>query len=225
MRTSGCNFTCSGWGVKTTLPDGTEVTGCDSPHSVFPQIYRQPGQSTMLEPAELLSRIPEYPKNVCLTGGEPLLQWKRIRPTITDLLSRGQDVEVFTNGSIAAPYHHYNVFPNNEGVITYVMDHKLESSGEGGKFHRQNFWLLGRDDSIKFVIGTHDDFLEAWETIKEFEGPFTGTWLMGVVWQKLEPTELIEWILRHKLNVRLNLQTQSMMNMDELERTAFAKHA
>jgi len=226
LRTAGCNLTCSGWGVVTELPNGETVTGCDSPHSVFPQIFNQPGNSSLLTADELLEKIPYYPQNICLTGGEPLLQLTRLRPVIRELLERGQDIEVFTNGTQVTPGDEFLLdMPRSSppGVISYVMDYKLESSGEGGKFKTQNFRLLNPRDSIKFVIGTRGDYFEAREVVRDYHTVFEGTFFMGVVWQKLDPQELISWMLEDRLEVRLNLQTQSLLGVDESERTAFAK--
>lgn len=220
LRTAGCNFRCEGWGVKTTLPDGTEVTGCDSPHSVFPQIFNLPGNSQFLTVDELVAKIPEFPVNICLTGGEPLLQKGTLEPVVEELTEKGHLVEVFTNGSRLA--RDQNTIWASEQV-TYVMDYKLNSSGEGGKFDRENFNRLSEFDMVKFVIGTREDFDEAVEVIRSIEAP-EFWWSMGVVFQKLDPRELIGWILELKLpNLQLNLQTQSLMGMDESERTQYGK--
>lgn len=241
LRLAGCNLQCPGWGVETTLPNGEVVTGCDSPHSVFPQIYRQPGQSALMEPEELLSKIPESPRNICLTGGEPLLQWKRVEPVVEGLLLRGQTVEVFTNGTIKVP----NFVVGGDGRTdflwkrpTFVMDYKPPSSGEFGKFKEENFSLLRPPDSVKFVIGDRNDYEVCREVVREWttedgfvydgevssDRKFPGQWWMGVVFERLDPRELIGWMLEDKLdNVRLNLQVQSLMKMDDTERTAYAK--
>lgn len=225
LRLAGCNFQCAGWGVKTTLPDGTEVTGCDSPHSVFPQIYRQEGQSKLMTWQEIVESIPEYPRNVCLTGGEPLLQWKRIEPAIRLLLHRGQSVEIFTNGSFVMPGHYG--FGTSEDAVwlspTYVMDFKPPSSGEFGKFKELNFDYLRREDAVKFVIGDKNDYEVAKSVVERYKNHTFVQWYFGVVFGKLDPRELIGWILEDKLNVKLNLQTQSLMGMDESERTAYGK--
>lgn len=218
LRTAGCNLTCPGWGVRTTLPSGKEVVGCDSPHSVFPEIFNQPGQSQLLTAEELLEKIPAYPRNICLTGGEPLLQFKRIEPVLKELIARWHKIEVFTNGTQRAVWRDSESLNYN---LTYVMDYKLPSSGEYGKFDSENFILLKSVDAIKFVIGDRFDYERARQIVQTI--PTQAELFMGVVWQKLDPTELIGWMLEDELDVRLNLQTQSLMGMDTEERTAFAK--
>jgi 7-carboxy-7-deazaguanine synthase len=231
VRTAGCNFRCPGWGVRTRLPSGEEVVGCDSPHSVFPELYNQPGGSHWLSPDQLLERVPKWPTNICLTGGEPLLQWKSLSTVVDGWLHRGHTVEIFTNGSLRAPTGRVWLAMErkpSKDKLTYVMDHKLPSSGEHGKFNPDNFEQLTVNDCVKFVIQDWNDFEVATDTIESRRKEFAGTWLMGVVWGKLDPKELISWILADgrtgRRNVRLNLQTQSMLGMDELERTAYAKH-
>ena len=217
VRTAGCTMRCSGWGVETTLPSGKVVVGCDSPHSVFPELFNQPGGSLWLSPSEVLGRVPVWPKNVCVTGGEPLLQWKTLSTVVDALLYRGQSVEIFTNGSLLAPSPMRMCSP-----MTYVMDFKLPSSGEYGKFNTANFARMAENDCIKFVVGDRNDFKVAIETIEEHGRGFKGTWLLGPVWQKLDPHELIRWILKdghsHKRRIRLSLQTQSLIGADEAER-------
>lgn len=224
LRTAGCNLRCPGWGIRTELPDGEVVVGCDSPHSVFPQIFNQPGNSQMLTVDELLKKIPEYPRNICLTGGEPLLQWSSLEPLVDQLIERGHKIEVFTNGTQRAVWRESKSYNRTYG-LTYVMDYKLPSSGEYGKFHLDNFKLLHGYDAIKFVVGDRHDYETAKRDIENCLGEvfLKPILFMGVVWQKLEPTELIAWILEDRLRVRLNLQTQSLLKMDESERTAFAK--
>lgn len=222
VRLAGCNFRCPGWGVETTLPNGKVVTGCDSPHSVFPEIFMKPGNSTYLSAEELLEKIPTYPNNVCITGGEPLLQAKPLTPVLEGLLERGQTVEVFTNGSIPiGEFRH---------ALYFVMDCKLDSSGEGRKFKFENFLYLDEQDRVKFVIGNRLDYEEA-KSIMERAKTFVESnnyalnvrFMMGVVYGVLEPTILIEWILEDKLDLDLNLQTQQLIGIDESERTDFNK--
>lgn len=219
VRTAGCNFRCAGWGVETVLPDGRLVTGCDSPHSVFPEIYKQPGNSKMVTVRELANSVPHYPRNVCITGGEPLLQAKNLWPVVNEILAAHHTVEVFTNGSLLAPWR--------ELGLTYVMDYKLQSSGEGGKFNDANFRILSPRDRIKFVIGSREDYEEA-RTIyqnKVLNQLTRARFMFGVVWKALDPRELIGWIIEEQLDIDLNLQTQSLMGMDESERTAYHKIA
>jgi 7-carboxy-7-deazaguanine synthase len=218
LRTAGCNFRCEGWGVKTVLPNGETVVGCDSPHSVFPELYKQPGGSIMVTARQLINTLPFYPKNICLTGGEPLLQARNLDIVISEILaSQGHTIEVFTNGSVLAPWRDFG--------LTYIMDYKLESSGEGGKFNDSNFRVLSPRDRIKFVIGTPQDYQEAVEVYTEkYTNKLTrARFMFGVVWGTLDPKELISWIIRDELQVDLNLQTQSMLGMDESERTAYHK--
>lgn len=222
VRTAGCSMRCEGWGVTTTLPNGKVVTGCDSPHSVFPEIYLQPGGSTFLQPEEIVDRLPEWVENICLTGGEPLLQARQLTPFVELATSRGFEVEVFTNGSVVVPE---GVWRENDS-ITYVMDYKPSWSGEGGKFRKENFSLLTERDCIKFVCKNRDDYEEACRVMGENPG-FRGKWLVGVVFGVLSPVTLISWLVKDQLpNTNLNLQTQGLMEeegtgetFDEAERT------
>lgn len=219
-RTAGCNFRCEGWLVQTTLPNGEVVTGCDSPHSVFPEIYKQEGGSTFLSAEEAVDRLPEWVKNICLTGGEPLLQARQLTPFVELALEKGFEFEVFTNGSMLVPSGVWR-----DEKVTYVMDFKPSWSGDGGKFREENFSLLRENDCIKFVCKNRDDYEEA-RRVMDDHPEFRGKWLVGVVFGVLEPTQLIDWMIKDQLpNTNLNLQTQGLMaqedgtSFDEAERT------
>ncbi|MHA2264890.1 MAG: 7-carboxy-7-deazaguanine synthase QueE, partial [Candidatus Thorarchaeota archaeon] len=70
VRFGGCNLRCPGWG-SGSLPDGTSVRGCDTIFAVYPE-YRSQWESVSVR--QLLERIPPEITNVCITGGEPLIQ-------------------------------------------------------------------------------------------------------------------------------------------------------
>lgn len=213
MRTSGCNFRCSGWGVETTLPNGEVVTGCDSPHSVFPEIFMRPGGSTFLTPEELFEKTPQFPENICLTGGEPLLQAKALTQWVEMVVRRGQTVEVFTNGSILVPEEEIWTSPS----VSYVMDYKPKWSGDGGKFKVENLERLRSGDCVKFVCKNYEDYREATNFI-DAHPEFTGTWLIGAVYGEMNPQTLIEWIIDDgRPRVHLNLQTQALISSEDGE--------
>lgn len=135
-------------------------------------------------------------KLVEVTGGEPLLQ----EPTgvlVSALCDEGFEVLVETNGS------------KDISVIdrraTVIMDIKTPGSGMSEKMRIENLSRLKPRDELKFVIASEDDYLWAREFVMEkgLQGPRT---LFSPAWQLVRPDELSRWILRDRLDVRLNLQ-------------------
>lgn len=195
VRFGGCNLRCPGW-------------ACDTPFAIYPKEYRHTWEP--VSPTDLAERIPEYPKNICLTGGEPLLQpIDELEELAGTLIRAGHTVEMFTNGTRPLPVLRY--------LITYVMDWKLPGSGEdtNDPIRRQNIDRLHPWDAIKFVCLDYDDYTLAKELYTEYFLPIEPIVrpqiYFGVVWSKLAEGELVEWILTDGLPVRLNVQMHNYL--------------
>jgi 7-carboxy-7-deazaguanine synthase len=124
LRTFGCNFTCSGFGmprgersveattIATQAINFTDYnklplvsTGCDSYASWMPEFKNL---SPMLTDDAIASRIVEIlPKNIwadahlVITGGEPLLGWQRAYPELlnNNKMSDLKEITFETNGT------------------------------------------------------------------------------------------------------------------------------
>jgi organic radical activating enzyme len=160
LRTFGCNFKCSGFGMPqgkqsqeveaiaariTEFKDYTELplvsTGCDSYASWDPRFK---DLSPMLESNAIVNRIMEIlpqkrweDEHLVITGGEPLLGWQRAYP---DLLShasmnRLKEITFETNGTqkLDPKFKEYLTdwaFGSDEREITFSVSAKLSCSGE-----------------------------------------------------------------------------------------------
>jgi 7-carboxy-7-deazaguanine synthase len=182
IRFGGCNFRCPGWGTGT-LPDGTVVEGCDTIFAVYPA-WRHHWKT--VTPEEVMTLVPKKVHNVCLTGGEPLIQ-KEI-DHLVDLLvgADNHHIDLFTNGSIRLPWW------AKEDFVTVVMDWKLPGSGER---YETDFAPAVEDlrpkDVIKFTIKDHLDFGYAWGLVNRFRLSTLGpTIYFSPVWGKMNATEL-----------------------------------
>jgi 7-carboxy-7-deazaguanine synthase len=73
-----------------------------------------------------------------------------------------------------------------------------------------NLWTniehLKSDDEVKFVIGSREDYEWAKQKIAEFKIADRCKVLMSVVFDKIKPAQVAEWVLVDKLNVRFQLQ-------------------
>jgi len=165
---------------------------------------------------EVLQRIAELDtKLTVITGGEPLLQADSSR-LISELLDKGHDIQVETNGA------------KDIGVIdkraSVIMDLKCPSSGESEKNLLSNIQKLKSGDEVKFVIGTKEDyewaknimrsekFPEGCSKVFSWAAP-THSKLQSASREqyKLNRKELADLILSDKLDVRFIPQLQKII--------------
>jgi len=132
-----------------------------------------------------------------ITGGEPLFQDESLL-LMKQLADQGFEVLLETGGSLPVA----NVDPR----VKIIMDLKTPSSGMLKKNLYENITCLKKEDEVKFVIGSREDYLWAKEIITNYNLNEKAEVLFSVVFGKLLPVELVNWILEDKLNVRFQLQ-------------------
>jgi 7-carboxy-7-deazaguanine synthase len=137
------------------------------------------------------------PRLVLLTGGEPLLQ--RDLPLLAErLLGEGFEVMVETSGA-----HDIGGLP--KGVIT-ILDVKTPGSGEAARNLWSNLDRLGKKDAVKFVVTSEADYRFAADVILKRSLAERTEVLLSPAWGLLDPRDLVAWMLRDRLEARLNLQ-------------------
>lgn len=87
------------------------------------------------------------------------------------------------------------------------MDIKTPESGEVSRNRWRNLEHLKPNDEIKIVINNRSDYewtkkIIAEKGIDRLNIPI----LLSPAWERLEPSELVSWILADRLPVRLQLQ-------------------
>jgi len=214
IRFGGCNLRCPGWGVKTELPGGEMVVGCDTPHAVFPELYKDDPKMTA---REIMEKVPKFPLRVTITGGEPFMQpTEELRMLLYCLIDEDHSIDIFTNGTL--PYDSYAdllALPQ----VSLCVDYKMPGSGEFGKFRNSNLDFLDSDDEIKFVIKDENDYITAKSILEKIVSTRPDlSFSIGPVWGEIEPGDIVGWILRDKLEVKLNLQTHQLIGVNEAER-------
>ncbi|MCB1137423.1 MAG: 4Fe-4S cluster-binding domain-containing protein [Leptospiraceae bacterium] len=146
---------------------------------------------------ELLSSVPHHISLVQITGGEPMLQIRRLRTLFEDLHSAGKKILLETGGHRSLekvpPYVHI------------VMDIKLPSSGEQSHPFENNFGYLKASDEIKFVVASEEDFLRARRWIQEHDLATRFQILISPAYG-MDLKKLAQWVLDSKLTVRMQLQ-------------------
>ena len=134
---------------------------------------------------------------VLLTGGEPLLQ--RDLPALCErLLTEGFEVMVETSGA-------HDTARLHAGVAT-ILDVKTPGSGESAHNLWSNLERLGGRDAVKFVLTSEADYRFATQVIRDRGLAQRAEVLLSPAWGLLDPRDLVAWMLRDRLEARLNLQ-------------------
>ena len=179
VRTARCNLRCA-W--------------CDTTYSFGP------GKERSIP--SLLAEIGRHrTRQVCLTGGEPLLQSESLA-LVRRLSQGGLTTVIETGGSLdVSPFLGV---PN----VVLSVDVKCPSS----KMQERNRWsnlpLLRARDVIKFVIGDRPDYLYAKRVLRLYRGKAT------VVFQPVWGTDagrLADWVLHDRLDVRVMVQEHKVL--------------
>ena len=147
---------------------------------------------------DIIQEVRKYNCNLVeLTGGEPLVQEESLI-LMKQLADSGFEVLLETGGSL--PIN--NIDPR----VKIIMDLKTPSSGMMKKYIYENINCLKKEDEVKFVIGSREDYLWSKQIIEKYNLDKKNAILFSVVFGKLLPVELVNWILEDKLNVRFQLQ-------------------
>lgn len=195
VRLSGCNLDCS-W--------------CDTPYTWDWRRYRRSEQSRNIAVAEVVDWVLAHDAGlVVITGGEPLIQQRRLVPLVATLTAGGRRVEIETNGTITpAP-------ALAERVTRFNVSPKLIGSGVRIDRRVRARPLAALRDSgkavFKFVIAGDDDIAELLQLQNQHK--LAPVWVMpqGVTEQAVlaglrtlaEPALRHGWNLTPRLHVLL----------------------
>lgn len=148
---------------------------------------------------EIVDAVLEYDcPLVEITGGEPLLQ-KNVLPLMTLLADAGRSVLLETSGA----HDISQVDPR----VHRIMDLKTPGSGEVARNLYSNIAHLGPNDEVKFVIGSRADYEWSRAQLREHGlAERCRAVLFSPIFGRIDPREIVEWILADKLPVRFQLQ-------------------
>jgi 7-carboxy-7-deazaguanine synthase len=133
-----------------------------------------------------------------ITGGEPLLQ-KNVLPLMSMLADAGHTVLLETSGA-------HDISPVDPRVHR-IMDLKTPGSGEVQKNLWSNIDHLTAGDEVKFVIGSREDYEWSRDTALRLGlARRCHAVLFSPVFGRIEPRQIVEWILTDGLDVRFQLQ-------------------
>lgn len=157
---------------------------------------------------EVLREVAAYrPRYVCVTGGEPLAQ-KDCLALLTALCDAGYEVSLETSGALPVD----GVDPR----VVKVMDLKTPGSGEAARNHLANIERLQRQDQVKFVICSREDYEWSRRQIEQLSlAQRVDNILFSPSYGELDATTLANWIVEDNLPVRFQLQLHKLLWNDE----------
>jgi 7-carboxy-7-deazaguanine synthase len=133
-----------------------------------------------------------------ITGGEPLLQ-KNVLPLMKMLADAGCTVLLETSGA----HDISTVDPR----VHRIMDLKTPGSGEVAHNLWSNIAHLTKRDEVKFVIGSREDYEWSRAQLREHQlDERCHAVLLSPIFGRIDPREIVEWILGDNLRVRFQLQ-------------------
>lgn len=174
IRTTGCNLRCS---------------FCDTTYA-----YQGGSEETI---TAILKKISTFRcRNVCVTGGEPLLQ-QNIYSLLEMLSEQGYRIVFETNGSKSIKEL------RDIDHLMISLDIKCPSS----KMHEQMEWknlnMLRSQDQLKFIIGSKEDYSYAKTIITQNSQPCP-IYIQPVYGFSIQT--LSSWVLEDRLPVHLGIQ-------------------
>jgi 7-carboxy-7-deazaguanine synthase len=176
VRLTFCNLRC---------------TYCDTEYAFY--------EGNDLSIQQIIDEIKKYNcKLVEITGGEPLVQMDECLGLMKQLSDEGFEILIETGGSLSIK----DIDPR----VKVIMDLKCPSSGMEKKNLYENIIYLKQTDELKFVIGSREDYDWTVDVLKRYDIENKCELLFSVVFGKLEPVQLVNWILEDNLNVRFQLQ-------------------
>ena len=198
LKTNEIYYSIQGESTKAGLPCvfirltycNLRCSYCDTEYAFYE------GKDLSLE--EILAEVKKYNCNLVeLTGGEPLVQSESL-DLLKLLCDTGYEVLLETGGSL--PIEHI------DPRVKIIMDLKCPSSNMKKKNLYENIPFLKSNDEVKFVLGSHEDYEWTKAILLNYDLQNKCEILFSVVFGKLDPATMVEWILEDNLQIRFQLQ-------------------
>lgn len=190
IRLAGCNLRCS---------------YCDTLYALFGEA--EECKFTEMSLDDILDR--DIKKYVTLTGGEPLIA-DGIEELADELLMRGHEVNIETNGATDIMAFMRDLRIHDEDKLFFTIDYKLPTSGVEDKMLWSNFESLMPQDVVKFVVGSDEDFDRMIEVVGKMKRIYDvmPRIFIGAVYGKYDLQVLTDKIVKESLLEEANLQLQ-----------------
>ncbi len=198
-----------GEGTRAGLPCAfVRLAGCNLRCSYCDTEFAQDAETgNEMDVKEVAARVRDFGLPlVQITGGEPLLQ-PACGELIDILLDDGATVLLETNGTL-------DISCVDPRVIR-IMDLKCPTSGSSGSICWENTRQLRPHDEIKFVVADRSDYDWACDVIHREKLAGRCQILFSPAFGELDPRTLAEWMLRDRLQARLQIQLHKIIWGDE----------
>lgn len=183
------------------------LTGCPLRCQYCDSAYAFSG-GTIRSLESILEQVASYrPRYVCVTGGEPLAQPNAIQ-LLKQLCDAGYEVSLETSGALD--------ISKVDSRVSRVLDLKTPGSKESHRNLYDNIGLLTRNDQVKFVLCSREDY--DWSVSKMIQyglADRAGEVLLSPSHHELRATDLADWIVADNLPVRLQMQLHKYLWNDE----------
>lgn len=179
VRFQGCRLRCS-W--------------CDTPYALE---FDNDGE--LMSGEDIVSKVRQYKCNfIEFTGGEPLEQ-----AGIIELM----DYYIKNNYIVAIETAGYISVKDIPKEVIKIIDVKTPGSKMHKKNNLENMEYLTKQDEIKFVVDSKEDYEWAKKFIHDNDlSSKVENILLSPVFGRLEYIDLAEWILHDNLPVRMQIQ-------------------
>ena len=178
------------------------LSGCPMRCHYCDTAYAFQGGS-MMDIEDIMASIKQYDtRYVTVTGGEPLAQ-KEVHNLLKTLADSNYEVSIETGGGLSIK----EVDPR----IKIILDIKTPESGEEKKNHWENLEIIKSKDEIKFVLCSREDYDWAKKILDQYKLTQKCNVLFSPVYQKLDVTDLGNWILKDQLHVRMQIQLHKLL--------------
>ena len=178
------------------------LTGCPLRCTYCDTEYAFTG-GTSMKLDDIVQAVQQYPvRHVCVTGGEPLAQKPCIK-LLQRLCDEGYEVSLETSGAMD--------ISKVDSRVARVVDMKTPASGENDRNLLDNLEYLTSKDQVKFVICNSDDYEWAKGMVSQFALPERCDVLFSPAAPGQSATELADWILADRMNVRFQVQLHKLL--------------
>ena len=178
------------------------LSGCPMRCHYCDTAYAFQGGS-MMSVDDIMRSIQTYDtRYVTVTGGEPLAQ-KEVLNLLRELADHNYDVSLETGGGLS--------IQEVDSRIKIILDIKTPDSGEEKKNHWDNLNTISVKDEIKFVLCSREDYEWAKQIMNQYQLHQKYSILFSPVYEKLDPTDLGNWILEDQLDVRMQIQLHKLL--------------
>ncbi len=170
-------------------------TYCDTEYAFY--------EGKDMQITHIMNEIQQWDCNLVeVTGGEPLFQEECII-LLNELVKSNYEVMLETGGSLP--------ISDVPKKVIKIVDFKCPSSA----MEKKNLWSILDDlqshDEIKFVIGNREDFDWAKDRISEYSLDKLCTLLFSPTFGKIDPQQIVDWILADNLPVRMQMQMHKVI--------------